>query len=75
MLHRRKQQWIPAVCVERGCELNPLCNMWILGALVMSGSAGKFCEWHKVLHAKCVEVEGDRQLMSFVLRCQVRMCR
>ena len=30
-------------------------------------------EWHKVLCAKCVEVEGDRQLMSFALKI-VSLC-
>ena len=25
-------------------------------------------EWHRVLCEKCVEVEGDRQLMSFTLK-------
>ena len=25
-------------------------------------------EWHRVVCAKCVEVDGDRQLMSFALK-------
>ena len=35
-----------SVCVwkEGGCELNPLCNMWLLGAWAIFGSARKFDE-------------------------------
>ena len=31
-----------SVWKESGCELNPLHNMWLLGARVMFGSARKF---------------------------------
>ena len=46
----------PMQCLlkEGGCEINPLCNMWLLGAQAMFGSARKFGEWHRVLCAKCV---------------------
>ena len=31
-----------SVCGEGGCELNPLCNMWLLGTRAMFRSARKF---------------------------------
>ena len=33
-----------SVCGEGGCELNPLCNMWLLGTRAMFRSARKFGE-------------------------------
>ena len=50
---------------EGGCELNPLLNMWLLGAWVMFGIVRKFGESGTGLCAKWAEVEGERQLMSF----------
>ena len=46
---------------EDACELSPLCNMWLLGAQAMFESARKFGEGG-------IEVEGERQLMSFILK-------
>ena len=45
-VRQKRQQWIHAVCVwkEGGCELNPLCNLWLLGARAMFRSARKFGE-------------------------------
>ena len=59
---------------EGGCELNPLRNMWLLDTWVMFRIARKFDESGRVLCAKCVELEEERQLMSSLQRCQVRMC-
>ena len=59
---------------EGGCELNPLCNMWLLGAGIMFGSVRKFGESGRVLCAKCVEVEGERRLMSFASKMSSKMC-
>ena len=33
-----------SVCGEGGCELIPLCHMWLLGAQVMFGNVTKFGE-------------------------------
>ena len=39
---------VPRVLIESslwkkgGCELNSMCNMWLLGAWTMYGSTGKF---------------------------------
>ena len=30
-------------------------------------------EWHRVLCAKCAELEGERQLMSFALKIDVEL--
>ena len=50
---------------EGGCELNPLCNMWLLGTWVMFRSARKFGKSGTWLCVQCVELEEDKQLMSF----------
>ena len=33
-----------SVCGKSGCELNPQCNMWLLGAWAMFRIVRKFCE-------------------------------
>ena len=49
-----------SVWKEGGCELNPLSNMWLLGAWAMFGSARKFGRsGTRFLCAKCVVVEKD----------------
>ena len=53
---------------EGGYEHNLLHNMWLLGAWTMFGSARKFDESGTGFCVPCVEMEGDRQLMSFVLK-------
>ena len=46
-------------------EINPLRNMWLLGTQAMFRSMRNFDEGHMVLCAKCVELEEERQLISF----------
>ena len=50
---------------EGGCELNSLCNMWLLGAWAMFESVRKFGKIGTGFCVQCVEVDGDRQLISF----------
>ena len=70
MLCQRRQQCNHAVCVwkEGGCEFNPLRNMWLQGAQAMFGSARKFGESGTGLCVQCVELEEEKQLMSFTLK-------
>ena len=53
---------------EGECELNPLCSMWLLGARVMFRNAKKFGECGTAFSVQCVEMEGDRQMMSLALK-------
>ena len=50
---------------EGGCKLNPLPNMWLLGIRVMLRSVRKFGESGTGHCVQCVELEEERQLMSF----------
>ena len=50
---------------KNGCELNPLCSMRLLGALVMFGSVRKFGESGTGFCVQNLhEMEGERQLMN-----------
>ena len=51
---------------EGGCELNPLRNMWLLGTQAMLMSARKFGESDTGFCVQCVELEEEKQLMSFI---------
>ena len=43
---------------EGGCELNPLRNMWLLGAWAMFGSARNLAREAQGFCPKCAEVEA-----------------
>ena len=50
---------------EGGREPNPLRNMWLLGTWAMFRSARKFGESGTGFCVQCVELEEEKQLMSF----------
>ena len=53
---------------EGGWELNPLCNMYLLGTQAMFRSARKFGESGTEFCVQCVELEEEKQLISFTLK-------
>ena len=54
---------IQCVWKEGGCELNPLCNMWLLGTRAMfRGSLARVAQGFV---CNCVELEEAKQLMGF----------
>ena len=53
------------VLKEGGCELNPLHNMVTEYMGNVQECKEVWQEWHRALCAKCVELEEEKQLMSF----------
>ena len=54
-----------SVWKEGVCELSPLHNMWLLGTWAMFRSVRKFGKSGTGLCVQCVELEKEKQLMSF----------
>ena len=54
------------MCVEDGgCELNPLCNMWLLGTRAMFRSARKFGERAQGFVCKVCRAGGRKAADEF----------